>query len=124
MQLSGVDGRAATALTTPVALMHDRSVWCSIEPWPRSAALEQAMPLYHAGDAGIGTGLPVPNLRAADGCTDGTREGRPRGEQRAVFSTLQRLKRKGTVTLTIVYGAAAASNSERQEPQELLSAHG
>ena len=44
MQLSGVDERAA--LTTPVALMHDRSVWCSIEPWPRSAALEQAMPLH------------------------------------------------------------------------------
>ena len=66
----------------------------------------------------------MPNLRAADGCTDGTREGRPRGEQRAVFSTLQRLKRKGTVTLTIVYGAAAARNSERQEPQDLLSAHG
>lgn len=34
------------------------------------------------------------------------------------------LETKRTVTSTIAYGAAAASNSERQEPQELLSAHG
>lgn len=123
MQLSRVDERAA--LTIPVALMHVRSVWCSIEPWPRSAALEQAMPLHSTpGTKERGCLCPIYKRRTALLAVQETEApaeccGKGIDAARLNSATLET-----KVTLATVYGAAAASNRERQEPQELLSAHG